>query len=194
MAFLMQQSFLLIGSQKAQGLKHKDWARLLCQCWSYCCCSFLRRNQKMLTFCMKMRFFLLWPLAEQISKSDSYVANHQGLTERCFFKTNVVFSETTVVPQIISLSHQPMLCTTLFYLYARSLCLFQMHLSAGQQYQWQEGMAASTMTQTHWFQQSSHKPVLSGMHSKTEIPPATVVIPFWSRMWSLNVWRSFLSL
>ena len=46
---------------------------------------------------------------------------------------------------------------------------------------------------------------IGGMQSKTEIPAATVLIPFWThwflskrshchRMWSLNVWRSFLSL
>ena len=98
----------------------------------------------------------VWFLRSQPSESDWTM----------FLKTNVVCffqNKNHYGAQIISLSlsHQPMLCTTLFYLYARSQCLFQMHLSVGQQYQWQEGMAASTMTQTHWFQQSSHKPVLS---------------------------------
>ena len=75
----------------------------------------------------------------RVDKSDSYVANHQGLTERCFLKTSVVVSKTTMVPTV-SLSHQLMLCTILFYLYARSQCLFQMHLSVGQKYQGQVGI------------------------------------------------------
>ena len=61
-------------------------------------------NQEMLCFCMKMRSFPLWPLAEQISKSDSYVANHQGLTERCFWKEMLCFKKPLWCPNSLSLS------------------------------------------------------------------------------------------
>ena len=175
-----------------------------------------------------MQSIFLWPLAEQISKSDSYVANHQGLTERCFWKQMLCFQKPLWCTKYLCLSHEPMLYA--LHNTILSICQVTMSFSnasvcrstipvAGRNGCIDNGtnsLISAELTQAcafncllflvdYLFFMVMWGKNIGGMHGKTEIPAATILIPIWAhwilsstshchRMWSLNVWRSFLSL